>query len=59
MTRNTNAKPKAASFGEELIESMREVIAHQRGEIELEQVWPESVDTKAKRKPVRKSPPDN
>jgi len=31
---------KAASFGTDLIEGMKIVLAHQRGEVELDQVWP-------------------
>lgn len=34
---------------------MKLVAAHQRGEIELEQVWPKPVDVKAIRKRVRMS----
>lgn len=43
------------SFGAELIEGMQEVLAHQRGEIELEQVWPKPVDVKAIRRQVKMS----
>lgn len=43
------------SFGEELIESLKEVVAHKRGEIELEQVLPRPIDVKAIRKRVKMS----
>jgi hypothetical protein len=44
--------PKKASatkttFGTDLIEAMKLVLAHRRGKIELEQVWPKPVDVKA------------
>ena len=49
-------KPKTGkSFGEELIESLKEVGAHKRGEIKLEQVSPKPIDVKAKRKRVKMS----
>lgn len=43
------------SFGTELIEGMKIVAAHQRGEIGLEQVWPKPIDVKAIRKGVKMS----
>jgi len=43
------------TFGAELIEGMKLVRAHQRGKIELEQVWPKPIDVKAIRKQVRMS----
>ena len=46
---------KKTAFGADLIEGMRLVLAHQRAEIELEQVWPRPVDVKAIRKGVRMS----
>src|SRR5689334_16237292 len=46
---------KESSFGADLIEGMKLVLAHQRGEIELEQVWPKPVDVKAIRKGVNMS----
>lgn len=52
------AKKAAAekrTFGTELIEDMRLVLAHRRGEIELEQVWPKPVDIKAIRRRVKMS----
>jgi putative transcriptional regulator len=53
MARKTAAKKTA--FGADLIEGMKLVAAHQRGEIELDQVWPKPVDVKAIRKRVRMS----
>lgn len=49
------AKTKTTTFGEDLIEGMKLVLAHQRGEIELEQVWPRPIDVKAIRKQVKMS----
>ena len=49
------AADKKSSFGTDLIEGMKLVAAHQRGEIELEQVWPKPVDVKAIRKRVKMS----
>jgi len=49
------ASAKRTSFGADLIEGMKLVAAHQRGEIELEQVWPKPVDVKAIRKRVKMS----
>lgn len=43
------------SFGEDLIEGMNLVLAHQRDEIELEQVRPKPIDVKAIRKRVKMS----
>ncbi|MGO9262758.1 MAG: helix-turn-helix domain-containing protein [Bryobacteraceae bacterium] len=51
-------KKKAAKktpFGADLIEGMKLVLAHQRGEIELEQVWPKPIDVRAIRQQVRMS----
>jgi putative transcriptional regulator len=53
MPRKTLAKKTA--FGADLIEGMKLVVAHQRGEIEIEQVWPKPVDVKAIRKRVKMS----
>ncbi len=47
-------RSKATTFGEDLIEAMKMVLAHQRGEIELEQVWPKPIDVKVIRKSVKK-----
>ena len=49
------AAAKKTTFGADLIEGMKLVLAHQRGEIELEQVWPKPVDVKAIRKRVKMS----
>ena len=49
------AAGKKSSFGTDLIEGMKVIAAHQRGEIELEQVWPKPIDVKAIRKRVKMS----
>ena len=49
------ASAKNTAFGEDLIEGMKQVFAHQRGEIELEQVWPKPIDVKAIRRRVKMS----
>jgi len=46
---------KRTTFGADLIEGMKLVLAHRRGEVELEQVWPRPVDVKAIRKRVKMS----
>jgi putative transcriptional regulator len=46
---------KNTTFGADLIEGMKLVLAHQRGEVELEQVWPKPIDVKAIRKRVKMS----
>ncbi len=46
---------KKNSLGADLIEGMKLVAAQQRGEIELEQVWPKPFDVKAIRKGVKMS----
>src|SRR5258707_2255482 len=46
---------KKPTFGADLIEGMKLVLAHQRGKIDLEQVWPRPVDVKAIRKRVKMS----
>jgi putative transcriptional regulator len=46
---------KETTFGADLIEGMELVLAHQRGEVELEQVWPKPIDVKAIRKQVKMS----
>jgi putative transcriptional regulator len=43
------------SLGAGLIEDMKQVLAHQRGRVELEQVWPKPIDVKAIRKRVKMS----
>lgn len=50
-----SAKKQITGLGEDLIEGMKIVLAHERGEIELEQVWPRPVDVKAIRKRVNMS----
>ncbi|MBZ5611191.1 MAG: helix-turn-helix domain-containing protein [Acidobacteriia bacterium] len=46
---------KKTGFGKDLIEGMKLVLAHQRGKVELEQVWPKPIDVKAIRKRVKMS----
>ena len=46
---------KKTTFGADLIEGMKAVLAHQRGKIELEQVWPKPIDVKSIRKQVKMS----
>jgi hypothetical protein len=55
MPKKTSTKEKATTFGEDLIEGMKLVLAHQRGTVELEQVWPKPVDVKAIRRRVKMS----
>src|SRR5579871_4283726 len=49
------APAKKPTFGAELIAGMKQVLAHQRGQIELEQGWLEPVDGNATRKQVNMS----
>ena len=49
------AGAKKTKFGADLIEGVKLVLAHDRGEIELEQVWPKPIDVKAIRKRVKMS----
>ena len=49
------AAAKKTTFGADLIEGMKLGVAHQRGKLELEQVWPKPVDVKAIRKRVKMS----
>ena len=42
---------KKPSFGQDLVEAMKLVLAHHRGEIELEQVLPKPRAPKAAHKP--------
>src|SRR6202140_5371979 len=53
MARKTAAKK--TSFGADLIEGMKLVLAHERGKVELERVWPKPIDVKAIRKRVKLS----
>ena len=46
---------KKTAFGADLIEGMKLVLAHQRGMVALEQVWPEPIDVEAIRKRVKTS----
>jgi hypothetical protein len=46
---------KNTTFGADLIEGMNLVLAHQRGKIKLEQVWPKPIDVKTIRKRVKKT----
>jgi putative transcriptional regulator len=46
---------KKTTFGADLIEGMKLVLAHQRGQVELEQVRPKLIDVKAIRKRVKMS----
>jgi putative transcriptional regulator len=46
---------KKTTFGADLIDGMKLVLAHQRGKAELEQVWPRPIDVKAIRKRVKMS----
>ena len=48
-------KAKAKGLGADLIEGMKLVLAHQRGAVQLEQVWPKPIDVKAIRKRVKMS----
>src|ERR1700690_649887 len=48
-------QPKKTTFGADLLEDMKLVLAHQRGKIALEQVWPKPIDVKAIRKRVKMS----
>ena len=49
------AAAEKTSFGADLVEGMKLVLAHQRGKVELEQVWPKPVDVKAIRRQVKMS----
>jgi putative transcriptional regulator len=49
------AMAKKSSFGADPIEGMKLVAAHERGEVELEQVWPKPIDVKAIRKRMKMS----
>jgi putative transcriptional regulator len=44
-----------ATFGADLIEGMKLVLDHQKGKVELEQVWPKPIDVKAIRKHMKMS----
>jgi putative transcriptional regulator len=51
----TKTAAKRTTLGADLIEGMKLVLAHQRGKVELEQVWPKPIDVKAIRKRVKMS----
>jgi putative transcriptional regulator len=53
MPKNTGAKK--ATFGADLIEGMKLVLAHRRGKIGMEQVWPKPIDVRSIRKHVKMS----
>ena len=46
---------KKTRFGADLIEGMKLVLAHRRGTVDLEQVWPKPIDVKAIRKRTKMS----
>ena len=49
------APAKKTTFGADLIDGMKHVLAHQRGRLELEQVWPKPINVKAIRQRVKMS----
>ena len=49
------AGAKKTTFGADLIEGMKLILDHQRGKVELEQLWPKPIDVKAIRKRVKMS----
>jgi len=49
------AAAKETTFGADLIEGMKLVLANRRGELELDQVWPKPIDVKAIRRRVKMS----
>src|ERR1700704_4589505 len=53
MPKKTGAQK--TTFGADLIEGTKLVLDHQRGKVELEQVWPKPIDVKAIRKRVKMS----
>jgi putative transcriptional regulator len=54
-TSTGKARFSSETFGSELIEGMELVLAHARGKVELEQVWPKPIDIKAIRRQVKMS----
>jgi len=46
---------KKDSFDSDLIEGMKVVLDHERGKVQLEQVWPKPIDVKAIRRRVKMS----
>jgi putative transcriptional regulator len=55
VSRKATENKKARTFGEDLIEGMNLVLAHERGKVELEQVWPKPIDVKAIRRRLKMS----
>lgn len=55
MRKKATLKRTKTSFGTDLIEGMKLVLAHQRGTVDLDQVWPKPIDVKAIRKRVKMS----
>src|ERR1700704_3304539 len=53
MPKKTGAQK--TTFGADLIEGTKLVLDHQRGKVELEQVWPKPIDVKAIRRRVKMS----
>jgi putative transcriptional regulator len=51
----TKTGAKKSTFGADLIDGMKLVLAHQKGKVELEQVLPRPIDVKAIRKRVKMS----
>jgi putative transcriptional regulator len=43
------------TFGADLVDGMKLVLAHHRGQVELETVWPKPINVKAIRKRVKMS----
>src|ERR1700683_1851622 len=50
--------PKKTGFGSNLIGEMKLVLAHQRGKVELEQLWPKPIDVTAIRRRGKRSQPE-
>jgi putative transcriptional regulator len=53
MPKRTSARK--TTFGSDPIEGMKLVLAHRRGKVDLEQVWPKPIDVKAIRRRVKMS----
>jgi hypothetical protein len=49
------ASAQKTTFGGDLVEGMKLVLAHQRGKIDPEQVWPKPIDVQAIRKRLKLS----
>jgi len=54
-TSSATQRKTRSTFGADLIEALEQVVEHQRGKIELEQVWPKPVDVKAIRRQTKLS----